>query len=90
MQNEKEIVEQLRILKQVQQTFIDCEEWTEVSKVQFDIDELKRQRERVKPWKPELWFQVALWEHIVIPKLKALVAQDIYIIKTYLRVKGGK
>jgi hypothetical protein len=88
MQKMEEIVEQLRILKTVQQTFIDCEEWTEVSKVQFDIDELKSQKERAKPWKPELWFQVALWEHVVIPRLRAFVAQDIYTLKTYLRVKG--
>jgi len=90
MQKMEEIVEQLRILKQVQQAFIDGQEWEEVSRIQFDIDELQLAKERSKPWRMELWFRVALYENIVFPWLNGLVSKDIYVLKHLLSVKGDE
>lgn len=87
MQTMEEIVEQLRILKEVQQAFIDDKDWLEVSKVQFDIDELHLAKARAMQPRIELWFRVAFMQWW-FDRLQALINKDIYVLKTLLRVKG--
>jgi hypothetical protein len=72
-----------RLLK-IQEVFIDVQDWTEVSRCQFEIDNLKQQRDSIKEITFDTWFCVA-WSAIVLP---VIINQLIYTLQIIIRVKG--
>jgi len=52
----------IKQLKELQQIFIDTEEWEEVSKIQYQIDTIPESEKHKIP-KFQLWFRVALMEY---------------------------
>ena len=52
----------IKQLKELQQIFIDTKDWEEVSKIQYQIDNIL-DSEKNEPPKLELWFRVALMEY---------------------------
>jgi len=50
----------IKQLKELQQIFIESKDWEEVSKIQYQIDNLPEENE---PKGLETWFRVALTEH---------------------------
>jgi hypothetical protein len=84
-----EIKERLRILRNVQQTFIDVEEWYEVSKIQFDIDELVVLEAKAKRPKIEFWFKVAFME-FAFRQLQGDLAKIIYRLEWEEKLRNEK
>jgi len=85
-----EIKERLRILRNVQQAFVDEKDWIEASRIQYDIDELLQAEAREKkPWKMELWFRIALME-LALKLLKADVSKIIYSLEWQEELKNQK
>lgn len=52
----------IKKLKEVQEIFIEAEDWEEVSKIQHQIDNLP-EHEKNKPKPLEKWFRLALMEY---------------------------
>lgn len=52
----------IKQVKELQQIFIDTKDWEEVSKIQYQIDNIP-ESEKNEPPKFQLWFRVALMEY---------------------------